>query len=118
MKSKLLAVSAGAVMSAALAACSVGGGREIQIVATDDGCTPTTITATTSEKLTFVMKNDAGTDRELEGIEGTKVEEVLVPAGRTRKVNYTTPGQASTEKVKCYIPGGPSTIINLEVSEP
>jgi hypothetical protein len=118
MKSKLSAVSAAAVLGAVLVACSVGGGREIQIVATDDGCTPTTITATTSEKLTFVVKNDAGSDRELEGIEGTKVEEVLVPSGRTRKVNYTTPGQASTEKLKCYIPGGPSTIINLEVSEP
>jgi hypothetical protein len=114
MKSILLVVT----FTVLLVACSTGGGREIEIVATDEGCTPTTLTAATKEKLTFVVKNDAGTDRELEGIEGTKVEEVLIPSGRTRKINHTTPGEATVEKLKCYIPGGPSTIIDLEVSGP
>ena len=113
---RLSAVLAGSVFL--LVACSTGGGREIEIIATDDGCTPAKITASTNEKLTFVMKNQAKGDRELEGVEGTKLEEVLVPAGRTRKINHTTPKEATTEKLKCYIPGGPSTIIDLVSSEP
>jgi hypothetical protein len=101
-----------------LVACSSGGGREIQIVATNDGCTPITIAAATNEKLTFVVKNQASGDRELEGVEGTKLEEVLIPSGRTRKINHTTPKEATTEKLKCYIPGGPATIIDLKISAP
>ncbi len=117
MKSKLFVLSLAAMFCAVLIACSTGGGREIEIVATDDGCAPATLNAVTREKLTFVVENQAGGDRELEGIEGTKVEEVLIPAGRTRKINHTTPGEATTEKLKCYVPGGPSTIIELQVSE-
>ena len=101
-----------------LVACSSGGGREIEIVASNEGCTPVRLAAATNEKLTFVVKNQASGDRELEGVEGTKLEEVLIPAGRTRKINHTTPKQATTEKLKCYIPGGPSTIIDLEISAP
>ena len=55
-------------------------------------------------------------DRELEGIEGTRLEEVLIPAGRTRKVHYTAPKSAGTQKLKCYIPGGPATIIEVRVT--
>lgn len=101
-----------------LVACSSGGGREIEILAKNDGCTPVRVTATTNEKLTFVVKNEASGDRELEGIEGTKLEEVLIPSGRTRKISHTTSNEATTEKLKCYIPGGPSTIIDLEISAP
>jgi hypothetical protein len=109
----LLLLGIGALL---LTACSSGGGREIEVVATDQGCSPASLSAHTGEKLTFVVKNEAKGDRELEGIEGTKLEEVLVPSGRTRKVNYTAPDKASSQKLKCYIPGAPSTIIDLVVS--
>jgi len=100
-----------------VAACGGGGGREIEIVATDTGCTPTALTARTGEKLTFVVKNQAKGDRELEGEDGTKLEEVLIPSGRTRKINYTTPDEEGTQKLKCYIPGGPETLIELRVTK-
>lgn len=99
----------------ALLACSSGGGREIAITANEDACTPTSITAQPGEKLTFVIDNKAKGDREFEGTEGTKVEETIVPSGRTRKINYTTPNSESTQKLKCYIPGGPTTLIELKV---
>ena len=105
------------VMAILLVACSGGGGgREIEIIASDTGCAPASIEAKTKEKLTFVMKNEAKDDRELEGIEGANLEEVLIPSGRTRKINYTAPASAGTQKLKCYIPGGPSTIIELLVA--
>lgn len=107
-------LAAGALLLAS-ACSSGGGGREVPITATDDGCTPATIEAKAGEKLTFVVRNDAKSDRELEGIEGTRLEEILVPAGRTRKVNYTVPASAGAQKLKCYVPGGPSTIIELQV---
>lgn len=106
------AVLAGAVLI--LSACSTGGGREVLITATDTGCSPTTIAAKPGEKLTFVVKNEARGDREIEGIEGTRLEEVIIPAGRTRNVNYTMPKEGGPQRVKCYIPGGPSTIIELQ----
>jgi len=106
-----------ALCAAVLIACSGGGGgREVEIVATDSGCSPTTIQASTRERLSLELINRASGDREIEGVEGTKLEEVLVPSGRTRKVNYTTPATPGLQKLKCYIPNGPSTIIEIQVS--
>src|SRR5713226_2570664 len=92
-----------------LAACSTSGGREVTITASDEGCSPAVVTATPGEKLTLVVKNEAKGDREIEGIEGTRLEEVIIPTGRTRNVNYTMPRTAGVQKAKCYIPGGLST---------
>jgi uncharacterized cupredoxin-like copper-binding protein len=39
-----------------------------------------------------------------------------VPAGKTRRLNYTAPSRESVQKLKCYVPGGASTIIELRVS--
>ena len=110
-------ILAAAALLLASACSSGGGGREVPITATDEGCAPATIEAKAGEKLTFVVRNDAKSDRELEGIEGTRLEEILVPAGRTRKVNYTVPASTGAQKLKCYVPGGPSTIIELAVEE-
>ena len=114
MHHRLRTLSAAALLVGALAtACSSGGGgREIEIVATEQACTPATATAKPGEKLTLEVSNQAKSDREVEGIEGTKLEEVLIPAGRVRKLNFTMPA-SGTAKIKCYIPGGPTTIIEI-----
>jgi plastocyanin len=97
-------------------ACSGGGeGREVEIVQTDDGCTPATFQAQPGEKITFEIVNQGSKDKEFEGTEGTKLEEVVVPAGKTRKTDWTAPKSAGEAKFKCYQPGGSSTIITAEV---
>lgn len=100
------------------AACGDDSGprRTVQIVQADDGCTPASIDLATGEAVTFEVRNDGKKDREVEGIDGTKLDEVLVPSGRTRNISYDAPSSPGTVKVKCYIPGGNSTIIELKVS--
>lgn len=110
-----LAVSALMLIALASACASSGeGGREVAITQRDDGCAPKSIDVTPGEKLKLVVKNDSGSDYEVEGIDGTKLEEVVVPEGRTRTPGYTVPSAASgTYKIKCYIPAGIATIIEL-----
>jgi plastocyanin len=104
-----------------LAAAGCGGGddpnrRTVQIVQADDACSPAAIDLQPGEKIRFEVKNESGKDQEIEGIDGTKLEELLIPSGRTRNLNYTAPSEAGTQKVKCYTPGGASMIIELNVS--
>jgi uncharacterized cupredoxin-like copper-binding protein/plastocyanin len=110
-----LAAALGFVLLATACAAGGAGGRQINVTQTDDGCTPTTVAVTPGEKLQFVVKNDSSSDvYELEGIDGTKLEEFIVPSGKTRKSGYTVPDAATgTYNVKCYVPTGPSTIIKL-----
>ncbi len=113
MRTLGLCLAIGAI--AILAACGASGegGREVNITQADDGCTPTVIDATPGEKLNLVVQNDSGKDYEVEGIDGAKLEEVIVPEGRTRSVGYNVPGSGGTFKVKCYVPGGVATIIEV-----
>ncbi len=117
-----LVLCALATVSAAtlLAACGGDSGprRTIQIQQTDDACTPATIDVRPKEPITFEVKNDGKKDREIEGIEGTKLEEVIVPSGRTRNVDYDAPDKEGIQKIKCYVPGGSTTIIEVKVSGP
>ena len=98
--------------------CSGGGGarRTVAIVATRDACSPVRVEVKAGERVAFGIKNESSSDREFEGIGGTKIEETLVPAGRTRTVNYTVPESEQPLKVKCYVPGGPTTLIEIVVS--
>lgn len=106
-----------AVITPFVVACGGGGARRsIPITQTDDGCTPASISLTAGEKVTFAVKNDGKKDREIEGIDGTAISELLVPSGRTRTIDYTAPSAAGTGKIKCYIPAGNTTIIELVVS--
>ena len=111
----LLGVCLAIGASLALAACgsSGAGGREVNITQADEGCTPTAIDATAGEKLNLLVKNDSGKDYEIEGIDGAKLEEVIVPEGRTRSIGYNVPGSGGVTKLKCYVPGGSSTIIEV-----
>ena len=106
------------ILASFAAACGGDSGprRTIKITQTDEGCTPASIDLATGEKVKFEVKNDGKKDREVEGIDGTKLEEVLVPSGRTRSLDYTAPSAAGAGKIKCYIPGGNTTIIELAIS--
>ena len=104
---------AGVLVLGAACSSSGAGGREIQITQKDDGCTPTSVNVTPGEKLKLVVKNDSSKDYEIEGIEGTQLEEVVVPEGRTRTPGFTVPSAGGVSRVKCYVPGGASTIIEL-----
>ena len=109
-------IGAGVGILLLTAACSEGGagGREINITQGEDGCTPESITVTAGEKVQLVVKNDSSHDvYEVEGIDGTKVEEFVVPVGKTRKAGYTVPGGDGVHKLKCYVPDGPTTVIEL-----
>ena len=112
-----LCLASGAALLVFGCGASGAGGREVNITQTDDGCTPTSIEATAGEKLNLVVKNGTGDIYEIEGIEGTKLEEVIVPEGRTRSIGYNVPDSGGTSKVKCYVPGGPATIIEVRAGE-
>lgn len=116
--------SAGALLAGLLAvatlatACGDDGGdrRTILITQADDACAPAALEVTADERVTFEVHNESGDDQEIEGIEGTRLEEVLVPAGRTRNVNWTAPGEEGTALIKCYRPGGQETVIEVTVA--
>ena len=111
-----IAVTTCLALGALLAAACAGsgeGGREIIITQTDDGCAPESVDVTTGEKLKLTGKNESGQTYELEGTNGTQLEEILIPEGRKRSVGYTVPDEEGTYDVKCYQPGGKSTIITL-----
>ncbi len=112
------ALTALSIATLAIACTSSGaGGREVTITQRDDGCTPTRIEASAGEKLKLVVKNESGDDYEVEGIDGTKLEEVVVPKGRTRTPGYSVPDSGGTFKIKCYVPAGTSTIIEIVAGE-
>lgn len=111
-----LAIATFLVLAALLlAACAASGagGRPVAVTQTDDGCTPTVIEAVPGEKLDLRVKNDTGKTYEIEGIDGTNLEEVLVPEGRERSIGFNDPASGGTYHLKCYVPGGVSTIIEI-----
>jgi len=116
---KLLALTVAATLTLVLAiACgsSGEGGREVRITQSEDGCTPTTIEADTGEQLKFVMINETGGIYELEGEEGTEFEEVVVPEGKSRSAGFTVPDEEGAYPLKCYVPDGVETIIEVQAT--
>ncbi len=111
-----LAIATFLVLAALLlAACAASGagGRPVDVTQLDDGCTPAVIEAVPGEKLDLRVRNDTGKTYEIEGIDGTNLEEVLVPEGRERSVGFNVPASGGTYHLKCYVPGGVSTIIEI-----
>jgi plastocyanin len=106
--------AAGLIVFAAACESSGAGGRKVEITQKDDGCTPKSVAVTPGEKLNLVVKNESTNDAyEVEGIDGTKLEEFVVHKGSTRSAGYSVPDGAGTHNVKCYVPAGTSTIIEL-----
>lgn len=107
---RTLALILGAVIALlALAACTgVSGGREIPVVADEqDGemyFEPKVIEVAPGEEVTLVVKNEGEQDHEFESDEAG-IEEVIIPAGRERRVNWTAPSRPGTFPVYCDLPG-------------
>ena len=113
-----------------LAGCGiteVGGGDEIPVVASerDDGSMyfePKTVTVRPGEKVTFVVKNEGAVDHEFESNERGEagIDEIIIPPGRTRRVNWTAPSEAGTYPIYCDLPGhrAAGMELTLVVAEP
>jgi hypothetical protein len=118
---RLSAPAALAALIAVSVACgsSGEGRREVSITQGQEACTPKTITAAPSEKLNLVVRNDSNKEPyELEGEGGTKLEEIVVPEGKTREVGFDVPEEAGNYEIKCYVPGDVETIIEVQVGAP
>lgn len=87
----------------------------ITIVQSDTACTPDSIDLSAGEKVTFEVRNESGDDQEIEGEDGTRLEELLVPSGKTRSIGFTAPDETGTGTIKCYRPGGQETLIELRI---
>lgn len=120
MIGKFVAITAvGAALIALSIACgsSGEGGREVTVTQGEDDCTPKTIAAVPGEKLNLVVTNDSDKEPyELEGEGGTKLEEIIVPEGKTREVGFDVPQEAGSYELKCYVPGDIETIIEVVVA--
>jgi len=68
---------------------------------------PKVVRVAAGSKVTFVIKNTGKADHEFESIEPGEagIEEVIIPAGRTRRVNWTAPSKPATYPVYCDLPG-------------
>ena len=90
---------------------AVGGGEEIRVIAGEDGdgmyFEPDVITVEAGAKVTFVIENEGSQDHEFEsGQEGEAgIDEIFIPPGATRRVNWTAPSEAATFTVYCDLPG-------------
>jgi len=114
---KYLILTAPILATLLLAACGDGGGdrRVITIVQSDGSCSPDSIGLKAGEKVTFEVRNESSDDQEIEGEDGTRLEELLVPSGKTRSIGFTAPGDPGTGTIKCYRPGGQETFIQLTI---
>jgi uncharacterized cupredoxin-like copper-binding protein len=106
----------GALVIGVACGSSGEGRREVRITQGQDGCAPKTVEAAPGEKLNLVVTNQSDKEPyEVEGEGGTKLEEVVVPEGRTREVGFDVPDGPGTYEIKCYVPGDIETTIEINV---
>lgn len=105
MKKTALKASLLAILGLALTACSTASsGREITIEMTDFALNPVQVEVKAGEKITWVLVNNSGSDHEFESDAG-KLEEILVPGGKTKRVNWTAPNKAGSYEFECDMAG-------------
>ncbi|HLO02535.1 MAG TPA: cupredoxin domain-containing protein, partial [Symbiobacteriaceae bacterium] len=93
MKQNLLALGLVATLGMTLTACSTAStGRTITIEMTDFKLTPAQVEVKAGEQITWDLQNKSGNDHEFESDAG-KLEEVLVPSGKSKQVNWTAPNK-------------------------
>lgn len=104
-----------AIVSLTLTACSTASaGREITIEMTDFALNPVQIEVKAGEQITWVLENKSSTDHEFESDAG-KLEEVLVPGGKTKRVNWTAPKKAGTYEFECDMAGHDGMVMEVVV---
>lgn len=91
-------------LTLALAGCGTASGREIPISLTNYKLSPAAVTVAPGEQVTFVLNNESDGDHEFESDDG-HFEEVLVPAGKSRKVTWTAPNKAGDYQFECDMAG-------------
>ncbi|MFA7248020.1 MAG: hypothetical protein WC273_00105 [Dehalococcoidia bacterium] len=109
---RLILAPALIAVAALLAGCGAPSGRAIEFTASEQACAPAAATAAPGERLVLQVANESKGDRELEGIDGTRFEEVVIPAGKVRRMAFTMP-ESGAARFKCYAPGGAATVIEI-----
>lgn len=103
-----------AAVALAAAGCASASGREIPIEMTNYKLSPATVEVKAGETVQFVLDNKSETEHEFESDAG-KFEEVLVPAGKSRKVTWSAPNKAGEYEFECDMAGhdGMSMMIHV-----
>jgi uncharacterized cupredoxin-like copper-binding protein len=96
----------------------VGGGEEIPVVADETAGAmsfePKVIKVAPGQEVTFVVKNEGNQEHESESDEAD-IEEVIIPASRERRVNWTAPSRPAPFPVYCDLPGHREAGMELSV---
>jgi plastocyanin len=120
MRKPLIAAMLVLATAAALTGCSAssGGSREVTVEMTNYKLTPTggAIVVKPGAKVTFNLVNKSDTDHEFESDEG-KFEEVVVPANKSRKVEWTAPAKAGEYEFECDMAGHNGMEVDVTVKE-
>lgn len=104
-----------AAVALAAAGCGTASGREIQIEMTNYKLAPATVEVKAGETVQFVLTNKSDTEHEFES-DGGKFEEILVPAGKSRKVGWTAPNKAGEYEFECDMAGHDGMTMTIHVT--
>ncbi|HWI65824.1 MAG TPA: cupredoxin domain-containing protein [Symbiobacteriaceae bacterium] len=104
-----------AAVALAAAGCGTASGREIPIEMTNYKLAPAMVEVKAGETVQFVLTNKSDAEHEYESDDG-KFEEVLVPAGKTRKVAWTAPSKAGEYEFECDMAGHDGMTMMIHVT--
>lgn len=91
-------------LTVSLTACSSAPARSVEIGMKDGRFTTAAVTVKAGEQIKFVLKNDDVIDHEFES-DDAKIEEVTIPAGKSREVTWKAPAEAGKYEFICDAPG-------------
>lgn len=116
MLKRFLAGSLAALSLAAFAGCgsTAASGREIAVEMTNFKLSPATVEVKAGESVTFVLNNKSDLDHEFESDEA-KVEEVVVPPGKSRKVDWKAPATPGEYEFECDMAGHEGMVMTVTV---
>jgi uncharacterized cupredoxin-like copper-binding protein len=101
---------------ALLTGCTASSAREVPIEMTNYKLSPATVTVKAGEKITFALTNKSDNDHEFESESG-RFEEVVVPGGKTRKIDWTAPTKAGDYTFECDMAGHEGMEMTITVAK-
>ncbi|MGE5675812.1 MAG: cupredoxin domain-containing protein [Mycobacterium leprae] len=105
MRNRVYLFSAALLLGTLLVGCSAATGtREIQVTASDYKFEPSVIPVKPGERVKITVTNHGAVDHEFES-EEAKIEELVIPAGKSRSVTITAPAKAGEYQFFCDVPG-------------